>query len=124
MIILQRNKPFKLPRVGSDTFGKLMRAKLKYDKSKGMFEITSNSDVNTILHILKESLKNEEIILELECAICKKSANCYECEYSDICNRVDVSSLCICKSCLEKEEAYEVYKAIFRQRLKFYMNGK
>jgi len=124
MIILRRNKPFKLPRLGSNTFARLMKAKLKYDKTKGMFEITDNSELNAIISILRESLNNEDIILELECAICHESANCHECEYADICNRINVSNLCICKSCLEKSDAYALYKDTFKQRLKFNTNDK
>jgi hypothetical protein len=118
MIKLSKGIPFKLPRVGSDVFAKLMRAKLKYDRKKGMFEITDNTNLQLVLSILNAAL-NDEVILELQCILCSKSAGCSECEYADICDRSNVSSLCICKECLNKPDAYEQYKEVLLQRLKF-----
>lgn len=117
MIRLQKGIPFRLPRVGSDTFSKLMRAKLKYDKKSGMFEVTESTDISDVISILTKAL-NDEVVLELECIICSKSANCAECEYGDICDRSKVSSLCICCDCLNKEDVYERYIDTILKRLK------
>lgn len=118
MIKISKGVPFKLPRVGSDIFAKLMRAKLKYDRKKGTFEITDNTNLPLVLSILNTVLK-DEVVLELECILCSKSAGCSECEYADICDRSDVSSLCICKECLSKPNAYDQYRERLLQRLKF-----
>lgn len=117
MIILKRGVPFKLPRVGTSTFARLMRAKLKYDKKKGMFEITDATDLSSVIAILNYALK-DEVVLELQCILCSKSAECSNCEYADICVREEVSSMCICKECLSKPDAYEQYKELLLQRLK------
>lgn len=112
MLRLQKGKAFRLPRLGSDIFARLMKAKLKYDRKRGMFEITDNTDISSVINILKQALK-DEVIFELNCIICSKSADCYECEYADVCDRSDVSSLCICKECMNRQDAYEHYKQAF-----------
>ncbi len=117
MIRLQRNIPFKLPRLGSDTFSKLMRAKLKYDKKNSTFEITDDTEITSIISILSNVL-NKEVVLELECIICSKSTNCAECEYADVCDRSKVSSYCICRECIDNGDAYENYKKSIFKRLK------
>ncbi len=116
MIVLSRGKKFRLPRLGKDVFAKLMRAKLKYDKNDGSFEITEETDLTTVSSILKAAL-NEQIILELQCIICSKGAGCAECEYASMCSRA--SDLCICNECLSRSDAYENYKEFVLQRLKF-----
>lgn len=118
MIKLQKGIPFKLPRLGRDTFAKLMRSKLNYDKKKGVFEITDTTKLSSVIAILNDALK-DEIVLELQCILCSKSAECSNCEYADICVREEVSSLCMCKECLSKPDAYEQYKELLLQRLKF-----
>jgi hypothetical protein len=123
MIKLQKGMPFKLPRLGRDVFTKLMRAKLKYDKTRGMFEISDTTILPSVIAILNDALR-DEIVLELQCILCLKSAGCGNCEYADICYREEVSSLCICKECLSKSDAYEQYKELLLERLKFDKRGR
>ena len=73
--------------------------------------------------ILNDAIK-DEVVLELQCILCSKSAECNNCEYADICDRENVSSLCICKECLNKPEAYKHYKDLLLQRLKFDKRGR
>ncbi len=123
MIKLQKGIPFKLPRLGRDTFARLMRAKLKYDKKRGMFEVADTTNLSSVIAILNDAL-GDEIVLELQCILCLKSAECSSCEYADICYREEVSNLCICKECLSKQDAYEQYKELLLQRLKFDKRGR
>ena len=43
--------------------------------------------------------KCAEVNKELKCAICNGSAGCMDCEFAEICDRENVSKLCICKKC-------------------------
>jgi len=107
---------FNLPRVGPDVFSKLMRqARLKYDREKRMFLVESATNVTVLTAILKEALK-DDVIIELPCFVCGKSAGCSECEFVDVCDRTSVSDQCICKSCSE-EDAYKHYCDTFVEKL-------
>ncbi|MFQ5969075.1 MAG: hypothetical protein ACE5J2_01080 [Nitrososphaerales archaeon] len=108
---------FNLPRVGPDVFSKLMRyAKLKYDREKRMFLVQPETDLAALTGILKEALKGD-VIIELPCFVCSKSAGCSECEFVDVCDRTIVSSHCVCKGCFEKKDAYKDYCDAFEERL-------
>jgi hypothetical protein len=108
---------FNLPRVGPDVFSKLMRqARLRYDRQKGMFLVEPETNVAVLTAILKEALK-DEVVIELPCFVCGKSAGCGDCEYLDICDRTTVSNQCICKECFEQKDAYERYCDAFSQKL-------
>jgi len=107
---------FGLPRVGPDVFSKLMRqARLKYDRQKRMFMVETETNVTSLITILKEAL-NDDVVIELPCFVCGKSAGCSECEFVDVCDRTNVSNQCICKGCSE-EDAYKHYCDTFMERL-------
>lgn len=108
---------FSLPRVGSDIFSRLMRqARLKYDRQKGMFMVQPETEISVLTSILKEALK-DEVVVELPCFVCGKSAGCSECEFLDVCDRTNVSNQCICKGCQEHEDTYGNYCDTFSRRL-------
>ncbi len=108
---------FNLPRVGTDVFSMLMRqARLKYDREKRMFMVQSETNITVLTAILKEALK-DDVIIELPCFVCGKSAGCSECEFLDVCDRTTVSSQCICKSCHEEGDVYKRYCDRFVARL-------
>lgn len=108
---------FTLPRVGSDVFSKLMRqARLKYDREKRMFLVEPETNVAILTSILKDALK-DEVVIELPCFVCGKSAGCGGCEYLDICDRTNVSNKCICKECFGQKDAYERYCELFSKKL-------
>lgn len=108
---------FTLPRVGSDVFSKLMRqARLKYDRQKRMFMVEPETNVATLMVILKEAL-NDDVVIELPCFVCGKSAGCSECEFVDVCDRTSVSNQCVCKSCHEGTDAYSKYCSTFMEKL-------
>jgi len=116
MIRIMLGNWFSLPRVGPDVFSKLMRqARLKYDREKRLFMVQPETNVTILTSILKEALK-DDIIIELPCFVCGKSAGCAECEFVDICDRTSVSDQCICKKCSE-EDAYRHYCDNFMERL-------
>ena len=108
---------FNLPRVGSEVFSKLMRqARLRYDREKGMFLVEPETNISILTAILKDALK-DDVVIELPCFVCEKSAGCGDCEYLDICDRTIVSNQCMCKECFEKKEAYERYCDTLSQKL-------
>ncbi len=108
---------FNLPRVGPDVFSKLMRqARLKYDRERRMFMVQPETNISILTSILKEALK-DEVIIELPCFVCSKSAGCSNCEFLDVCDRTTVSSQCICKSCHEEGDVYKQYCDRFMERL-------
>lgn len=108
---------FNLPRVGPDVFSKLMRqARLKYDRQKRMFMVQPETNVTVLTAILKEALK-DDVVIELSCFVCGKSAGCSECEFLDVCDRTTVSSQCICKGCYDGEATYKRYCDTFMERL-------
>lgn len=116
MIKIMLGNWFNLPRVGPDVFSKLMRqARLKYDREKRLFMVQPETNVTVLTSILKEALK-DDVIIELPCFVCGKSAGCAECEYVDVCDRTNVSSQCICKECYE-EDPYKHYCDNFMERL-------
>lgn len=100
MIKIFIHKDFTLPMLGKDSFVKLMRAGVEYDKASRRFRIKEGADVASILAILKEVVR-EEISIELPCIVCGNDAGCSECEFSSNCDRTSVSSKCICKQCIE-----------------------
>ncbi|MFN4337068.1 MAG: hypothetical protein ACK4FV_05765 [Candidatus Nitrosocaldus sp.] len=99
MIKLFLNKDFVLPMLGKDTFARLMRAGLEYDRASRRFRIKDGADLAHILAILREVV-NEEISIELPCILCGNDAGCSECEFSSNCDRTSVSGECICKQCI------------------------
>ena len=108
---------FTLPRVGSDVFSKLMRqARLKYDREKRMFKVEPETNVTALTAILREALK-DDVVIELPCFVCGKSAGCAECEFVDFCDRTSVSNQCICKVCSDESDAYERYCDTFMEKL-------
>ncbi len=117
MIKIMLGNWFNLPRVGPDIFSKLMRqARLKYDREKRMFLVEQETNIAALVSILKEALK-DEVMIELPCFVCGKSAGCGDCEYLDICDRTVVSNQCICKECFGQNDAYEHYCDVFAQKL-------
>ncbi len=108
---------FGLPRVGPDVFSRLMRqARLKYDREKRLFMVAPETDVAVLIIILKDALK-DDVVIELPCFVCGKSAGCSECEFLDVCDRSEVSNQCICKGCQEHKDTYAEYRTAFSARL-------
>jgi len=101
MIKVSLSKGFTLPRLGKEAFAKLMRSGVEYDKASGLFIIKDASKIDSIVAIIREST-NDTISIELQCVLCGKDARCYECEFSNGCDRLHVSNKCICKDCMLK----------------------
>jgi len=92
----------------------MRQARLKYDRQKRMFMVEPSTNVTALTAILKEALK-DDVIIELPCFVCGKSAGCSECEFVDVCDRTIVSNQCLCKGCLDY--AYKHYCDTFMERL-------
>lgn len=101
MIRLSLRRDFTLPMLGKDTFARLMRAGVEYDRASRRFRIRDGADLAPILAILRE-VTREDISIELPCVVCGNDAGCSECEFSSNCDRTSVSGRCICKQCLER----------------------
>jgi predicted Zn-ribbon and HTH transcriptional regulator len=99
MIKISLNKGFTLPRLGKDTFSMLMRNGLQYDKTTGLFAVKDINKIDKIYAILSEAIK-DTISIEVQCVLCSNDAGCSECEFSNTCNRLQVASKCVCRTCL------------------------
>jgi len=115
MIKISLSKGFTLPRLGKEAFAKLMRSGVEYDKTSGLFTIKDVSKIDSIVAIIREST-NDIISIELQCVLCGKDAGCYECEFSNGCDRLSVSNKCICKDCMLK--GYDNYIEHIRSLIK------
>ena len=103
---------FKLPLLGKDVFIKLSReVGLKYDSKQG-FMITPKTRLDLLVSVLQAALK-EEVSYVLKCFICGTKTPCETCIYNSICDRKSVSPACICDSCKEKDDAFELYSEKF-----------
>ena len=58
-------------------------------------------------------------IIELKCVICDNPAGCLQCEFSDDCDRSQVSQMCICKKCENQGNTFEQYQASVKDRFHF-----
>ena len=58
-------------------------------------------------------------IIELKCVICNNPARCLQCEFSDDCDRSQVSQMCICKKCENQGNTFEQYQASVKDRFHF-----
>ena len=47
---------------------------------------------------------------ELQCIVCGSSAGCSQCEFQDICDIPNVSQLCICKTCSDEKDSFNLYQ--------------
>jgi len=65
-----------------------------------------------------QGVKHEKCgeVNELKCIICAGPAGCPKCEFSSDCDRNLVSQICICKSCLEKQNSFESYKSSLKKK--------
>ena len=51
-------------------------------------------------------------IIELKCMICDNPAGCLQCEFSNDCDRSQVSQVCICKNCENQGNTFEQYLSL------------
>jgi uncharacterized Fe-S cluster-containing MiaB family protein len=106
----------KLPRLDIDVFKKLVsEAHLSYDKSKGVYKISSRTDIHLLKQILKETL-NENIVFTIRCSICGNSSGCSNCGYLAECDKTKLSPACICEECLSKSDPYALYSVNFVEK--------
>ncbi|MER3601183.1 MAG: hypothetical protein C4339_00420 [Nitrososphaerota archaeon] len=108
MTWIRIGSPFRLPRLGSESFRKLMEAGVKYDRERRMFSVDDKTDLGLVSAILAAAL-GEEVEFELDCFICGNPAGCPTCVYLPFCDRRRVSRSCICETCLRKPDAYRLY---------------
>ena len=109
MLEIVLGEPLLLPRVGPEVFKKLMKdVHLDFDKTKGVFRITPQTDLYLLASILQDTLKND-VVYVVKCFVCGEKTGCASCEYRHVCDRIKVSSSCICRECMSKEDAYALY---------------
>ena len=114
---IQIGEWFTLPRVEHDVFIRLTKqAQLGYSRNKGLFRITSLTEMNVLSSILKNVI-NEEVIFTIKCYICKNNAGCATCEYESQCDRKIMSNFCLCVECESKQEVVDVYAMMFVKEL-------
>jgi hypothetical protein len=57
-------------------------------------------------------------VMDLECFICGRPAECTECNFDSDCNKAVVSQACICNRCLESKNAYLNYQQAFLEKMR------
>lgn len=104
---------FDLPRLGKETFLRLVReARLKYEKGRG-FKTQADTDLYLLSSIL-EGVLHEDIELNVKCYICGSEIGCSSCIYDELCDKRRISPMCICDDCKDKE-AFTLYSLRFTE---------
>ncbi|MHB8568266.1 MAG: hypothetical protein ACYC7D_02010 [Nitrososphaerales archaeon] len=98
---LALNTWFRLPRVGTDSFADLMKAKVKYDTKFG-FMLTSSTNLDRAFSTLSSAL-GEDVELSSTCFICN----------APLIEEEGKSERTICLPCEEKEGALDLYRMKF-----------
>ncbi|GBC74812.1 hypothetical protein HRbin06_00119 [archaeon HR06] len=98
---------FKLPRLGKEAFIQIMNMRVKYDKVKG-FMVDDDTDLLSFSSFIKEILK-EDLEVYLKCSLEGKVTPCDTCDYKPFCDRINVSSECLCDECYKNEEVFTLY---------------
>jgi hypothetical protein len=94
---------------------------LSCDKKIGNQVKTPSPMVQNIMETAFELTKRDSAITELKCFICGMKTGCNECEYLTECEQRIVSKYCICKECMEQEEAFHKYKQSFAAKIMKYL---
>lgn len=102
---------FSLPRLGRDAFAALMKQGVIYEKEMG-FRFDAATDVRSAIKTL-ELATGEEVELVLRCYVCGQQA-CEGCPYGTVCDRMAVSSMCLCGTHASTEDALVAYSKTFR----------
>ena len=55
-------------------------------------------------------------VKELKCIVCGGPAGCSKCEFFSDCDLNQVSQICICKGCLEKDNSFEAYQTSLKKK--------
>ncbi|MDG6935204.1 MAG: hypothetical protein JRN68_11005 [Nitrososphaerota archaeon] len=90
---------FRLPRVGSEGFRKLMSSGLEYDTKTG-FRVKRNADLVELKMALRSQL-NDEIEFKFRCFVCGETMSCTDCRYHVSCS-IERCGRCICDSCMKR----------------------
>jgi len=114
MRVLNKDE-FKLPYLGKEKFGQLMKIGLEYER--GLFYIRNISNIESIKDALSEIL-NEKVVFTQRCLICGKEFLCLDCKYYETCSSRDLPFHCICKKCSDKDDLYDRYVEKSKQRAK------
>ncbi|MCS7116947.1 MAG: hypothetical protein RMJ31_06240 [Nitrososphaerota archaeon] len=102
---------FRLPKLGSDDFIKLVKeANLKYESKYG-FKADINTNLPMVASILK-SVLGKDVEFAIKCFICGKVIKCRLCDYDDICDKLRISPKCICNECEKKNDLYALYTSL------------
>ncbi|MEM3186448.1 MAG: hypothetical protein QXQ39_07215 [Conexivisphaerales archaeon] len=100
MIVIPLSDWFRLPRLGSEGFRRLMIAGVEYESRNG-FRIREGSDLQAIKNLLESELR-QDIEFSYPCFICSRITSCQGCIYHDICS-IEKSGSCICEECSKKD---------------------
>ena len=103
MVVLNKNG-FVLPRVERDMFIRLMRLGLEYDRTKGVFKITSYDKLQEATDAIS-SILNDEVQFMQTCSICSKNFPCTDCTYADFCETKNLPLTCVCQQCLRGKKS-------------------
>jgi hypothetical protein len=90
---------FRLPRVGTEGFRKLMTSGLEYDSKTG-FRVKNNANLEQLKANLR-SILNDEVEFVFNCFVCGERMSCTGCEYHSTCS-IEKCGRCLCSKCMKK----------------------
>jgi hypothetical protein len=105
---------FNLPRLGTDVFASLMKARVRYEKGKG-FMFGPETDVRAASRTI-ERATGEAVGLSVRCVLCGVEC-CPSCTYRAVCDRTVVSPACLCGEHVTGSDAFGAYVKMFESRL-------
>jgi hypothetical protein len=90
---------FKLPRLGSESFKKLMSAGLEYESGSG-FRVKRNADLVSLKAAISSEI-GQDVQFTFRCFVCGDRTSCVDCAYRSTCS-IEYCGRCICQSCMKK----------------------
>ncbi|MEM0117482.1 MAG: hypothetical protein QXV32_03470 [Conexivisphaerales archaeon] len=112
MVIIALGEWFRLPRLGTDGFKRVLAAGVEYESKSG-FKVKENADLLTLKSVLASEL-GEEVSFFFKCFSCGQKTSCSDCAYNASCS-IEYCRRCICNSCMKL--GYENYVKAWRDYL-------
>lgn len=112
MAIIPIGEWFRLPRLGTEGFKRVLSAGVEYESKNG-FRVKDNADLLKIKSVLSAEL-GEEVNFIWRCFSCGVKTSCDDCLYNSTCS-IEYCRNCICGSCMRL--GYNEYVKAWRRYL-------
>jgi hypothetical protein len=111
-MIIPLGEWFRLPRLGTDGFKRVLSAGVEYDSKSG-FKVKENADLVALKSVLASEL-GEDINFFFRCFSCGIKMSCSDCPYNMLCS-IEYCRKCICSRCMNL--GYDNYIKAWRKYL-------